>query len=112
MHSGWARHVGDAAKYTGKDAAGVFHFPGVSPEAAQWLMTERKVLGLAVDTLSLDVGTSKDFKVHYSWLPSGRWGLENAAHLDQVPASGATLVVGLPKVKDATGGPVRLIALV
>ena len=112
MHSGWARHVGDAAKYTGKDAAGVFHFPGVSPEAAQWLMKERKVLGLAVDTLSLDVGTSKDFKVHYSWLPSGRWGLENVAHLDQVPASGATLVVGLPKVKDATGGPVRLIALV
>ena len=57
MHSGWARHVGDAAKFTGKDAAGVFHFPGVSPEAAQWLMKERKVLGLAVDTLSLDVGT-------------------------------------------------------
>lgn len=112
MHSGWARHVGDAAKYTGKDAAGVFHFPGVSAEAAQWLINERKVLGLAVDTLSLDVGTSKDFKVHYSWLPSGRWGLENVAHLDEVPASGATLVVGLPKVKDATGGPVRLIALV
>ena len=57
MHSGWARHVGDAAKFTGKDAAGVFHFPGVSPEAAEWLMKERKVLGLAVDTLSLDVGT-------------------------------------------------------
>ena len=76
-----------SAKYTGKDAAGVFHFPGVSPEAAQWLMKERKVLGLAVDTLSLDDGTSKDFKVHYAWLPSGRWGLENVAHLDQVPAS-------------------------
>jgi kynurenine formamidase len=45
-------------------------------------------------------------------LPSGRWGLENVANLDKVPASGATLVVGLAKVKDATGGPVRLIALV
>jgi kynurenine formamidase len=112
MHSGWGRYVGDAAKFTGKDAAGVFHFPGVSPDAAQWLMTERKVLGLGVDTLSLDVGTSKDFKVHYSWLPSGRWGLENVANLDQVPATGATLVVGVPKVKNATGGPVRLIALV
>ena len=112
MHSGWAQHVGDAAKYTGKDAAGTFHFPGVSPEAAEWLMKERKVLGLAVDTLSLDNGPSKDFKVHYAWLPSGHWGLENVANLDQVPAVGATLVVGLPKVKDATGGPARLIALV
>jgi kynurenine formamidase len=75
-------------------------------------MTERKAAGLAVDTLSLDHGASKDFKTHYLWLPSGRWGLENVAGLDQVPPAGATLVVGAPKVKDATGGPVRLIALV
>jgi kynurenine formamidase len=112
MQSGWAQHVADAAKFTGKDSSGVFHFPGFSPEAAEWLMKERKVLGLAVDTLSLDHGPSKDFKVHYAWLPSGRWGLENVANLDKVPASGATLVVGLAKVKGATGGPVRLIALV
>ena len=50
--------------------------------------------------------------VHRVWLPSGRWGLENVANLDKVPATGATLVVGAAKVKDATGGPVRLIALV
>lgn len=112
MHSGWGRYAMDAAKYTGKDAAGMFHFPGVSPDAAQWLLAERKVLGLAVDTLSLDHGPSKDFKTHYLWLPSGRWGLENVANLDQAPAAGATLVVGAAKVKDATGGPVRLFALV
>jgi kynurenine formamidase len=112
MHSGWGRHVADTAKYTGKDPAGTFHFPGFGAEAAGWLMKERKVVGLAVDTLSLDHGPSKDFKVHYAWLPSGRWGLENVANLDKVPAAGATLVVGLAKVKDATGGPVRLFALV
>src|SRR2546428_9287319 len=88
------------------------HFPGFGPEAAEWLMQERRVAGLAVDTLSLDHGPSKDFKTHYLWLPSGRWGLENVANLDKVPAAGATLVVGIAKVKDATGGPARLIALV
>jgi kynurenine formamidase len=112
MHSGWAQHVGHATRYAGKDAAGVLHFPGVSPGAADWLMKERKVVGLAVDTLSLDNGPSKDFKVHSAWLPSGRWGLENVANLDRVPAAGATLVVGLAKIKDATGGPARLLALV
>jgi kynurenine formamidase len=112
MHSGWARYANDAAKFAGKDASGSFHFPGVSPDAAQWLLTNRKVAGLAVDTLSLDYGPSKDFKTHYTWLPSGRWGLENVAGLDKVPASGATLVVGAPKVKDATGGLTRLFALV
>ena len=112
MHSGWGAHVADAAKFLGKDAAGVLHFPGISGEAAEWLVKQRKVVGLAVDTLSLDHGPSKDFRAHLLWLPSGRWGLENVANLDKVPAAGATLVVGLAKVKDATGGPARLMALI
>ena len=112
MHSGWARHASDAGKFIGKDAAGVFHFPGIAADAAQWLLTERRVAGLAVDTLSLDHGPSKDFRTHTIWLPAGRWGLENVANLDKVPPAGATLVVGAAKVKDATGGPARLIALV
>ena len=111
MLSGWAAHAGDGAKYTGA-SGGTFHFPGFSPEAAEWLMKERSVVGLAVDTLSLDHGPSKDFRVHRLWLPSGRWGLENVANLDKAPTAGATLVVGAAKVKNATGGPVRLIALV
>ena len=41
------------------------HFPGIHPDAAEWLLKERSVVGLAVDTLSLDPGTSKDFKTHY-----------------------------------------------
>lgn len=112
MHSGWAQHAGDVGRYMGKDSAGVLHFPGFSPEAADWLLKNRRVAGLAVDTLSLDHGPSKDFKVHYSWLPAGRWGLENVANLDKVPAVGATLIVGLAKVKGATGGPTRVLALV
>ncbi len=113
MNSGWAKLVlTDTAKFTGRDIGGSFHFPGIAPEAAEWLMKERQVVGLAVDTLSLDHGPSADFTTHTLWLPSGRWGLENVANLDRLPAAGATLVVGLPKVKDATGGPVRLLALV
>jgi kynurenine formamidase len=112
MHSGWAQHAGDPPKFTGKDTAGVLHFPGFGVDAVEWLIKERKVAGLAVDTLSLDHGPSKDFKVHYAWLPSGRWGLENVANLDKVPPSGATLVVGLAKVEGATGGPARVMALV
>ncbi len=111
MLSGWGKHVADAAKYSGKDDSGTFHFPGFSHELAAWLIKERKVYGLAVDTLSLDHGASKDFKVHTTWLPTGRWGLENVANLDSVPNTGATLVVGVAKVKGATGGPARLMAL-
>ena len=111
MHSGWARHIVDTAKYVGQDAGGVMHFPGFDPDATAWLIKQRKIAGLAVDTLSLDPGNSKDFRTHVLWLGSGRWGLENVANLDSVPANGATLVVGLAKVKGATGGPARLLAL-
>jgi kynurenine formamidase len=112
MNAGWAKHVSDKVKYVGKDAGGVMHLPGIAPDAAAWLLKERKVAGLAVDTLSLDHGASKDFKTHVSWLGAGRWGLENVAGLDNVPVASATLVVGLAKVKGATGGPTRLFALV
>jgi len=112
QHSGWARYANDAARYTGKDAAGVFHFPGIHPETAEWMLTERRIVGLAVDTLSLDPGPSKDFRTHATWLPAGRWGIENIANLEQLPPTGATLIVGVPKVQGASGAPSRVFALV
>ncbi len=110
MHAGWGRHLG-SAKFLGKDAAGVLHFPGFHPDATNMLLKERRVAGIAVDTISLDHGPSKDFKTHYAWLPAGRWGLESVANLHRVPPSGATLIVGAPKIKGATGGPTRVLAL-
>ena len=73
MNSGWARHVG-SDRFTGRDAQSVLHFPGFHPEATDWLMKERRVRGMAVDTLSLDYGASTDFKTHYAWLPVGALG--------------------------------------
>ena len=113
MHSGWGElATSDPARFVGRDVGGTMHFPGFSPEAAEWLLHQREVAGLAVDSMSLDNGPSKEFRTHRLWLPAGRWGLENVANLDQVPPAGAALVVGAPKVKDATGGLARLIALV
>jgi kynurenine formamidase len=110
MHAGWGRHLG-TAKFLGKDNDGVFHFPGFHPEAAELLLKQRRVAGIAVDTISLDYGASKDFKTHTTWLPAGKWGLESVANLDKLPPRGATLVVGAPKIKGATGGPTRVLAL-
>ena len=76
------------------------------------LIEDGNTIGMAVDTLSLDYGLSADFKTHYAWLPTNRWGLENVANLDKLPASGSMLFVGAPKVRGGTGGPCRLIAMV
>ena len=111
MSSGWEIRIGDQTAYRNMDAKNVMHFPGFSPEAAEFLLKEREINGIGVDTLSVDYGPSQDFKVHYSVLPANKWGLENLANLGKVPERGATVFVGLPKVKGASGGPTRVLAL-
>ena len=110
MLSGWDARAG-GPEFRNADGDGVMHFPGFHVEAAQYLMGERNAVGIAVDTLSLDYGQSADFATHYAWLPSNRWGLEAVANLAELPSTGATLVVGGPKIKGATGGPTRVLAL-
>lgn len=109
MNSGWAAHL-RTPKFAGL-VEGKNHTPGFHPEAAALLMNERSVKGIAVDTLSLDRGIdSGEFPVHYAWLGSGRWGVECLAAMDDVPASGAYIFVGAPKVDGASGGPSRIVA--
>lgn len=111
MLSGWGDRTSGPG-FRNADSAGVMHFPGFHVEAAQMLIEETGAVGMAVDTLSLDHGPSQDFATHYAWLPTNRWGLENVANLERLPASGATLVIGVPKVRGGTGGPCRLFAMV
>ena len=111
MNSGWDERV-DGDGFRNADADGMMHFPGFHVEAAQFLLEERNVLAIAVDTLSLDYGPSPDFAAHYAWLPTNRWGMECVANLGQVPPVGATIVAGGPKIVGATGGPSRVLALV
>ncbi|MEM7654923.1 MAG: cyclase family protein [Bacteroidota bacterium] len=111
MYSGWDAYVKDP-RFRGADDAGKLHFPGFHVETTQMMMEERNIKGILVDTLSLDYGVSDDFAVHFSWLPSNRWGVECVANLGDLPASGATIIVGGPKIEGATGGPSRVLALV
>lgn len=109
MNSGWTEHVA-TDKFRNADSEGKMHFPGFHIEATQMLL-ETGAGSIAVDTLSLDHGLSGDFATHYAWLGSGRFGIENIANLDAVPAAGATIFIGAPKHKRGTGGPARIFAM-
>ena len=111
MNSGWAAHVAtDKFRNLGADGK-TMHFPGFHVDAVKQLL-EGTTKAIAVDTLSLDFGQSPDFIVHNTWLPAGRYGIEGIANLDALPAKGATIVVGAPKVRGGTGGPARVFAMV
>ena len=86
------------------------HFPGISPEAAK-VLVDRRVDGVGIDTASLDHGPSTDFRTHRILNGAGIYGLENLAALDLVPSAGATLLALPMKIRNGTGGPVRVIAL-
>ncbi len=111
MNSGWDAHVGDAAASLNLDASGLPHFPGFHPDAAAMLVNERDIVGIGVDTVSLDFGASTDFATHVTVLTAGGYGLENLAALGAVPPSGATIIVGGPRHLGASGGPTRAFAL-
>jgi kynurenine formamidase len=112
VRTGWASRVHDPVAYLNPDAAGVMHAPGFSDEVTEFLKEERSgVRAIGLDTASLDIGASADFRAHASWLPSGRYGIENLANLDQLPPSGAVVVVGAPSLAGGSGGPTRILAL-
>lgn len=115
FRTGYGKFYPDRATYfgtakTGMEAIPELHFPGVDAATMQWLLDNRKVKAVGLDTPSLDYGQSTDFKAHQVLLGADRPGFENVANLDQLPAKGI-YVVALPmKIGNGSGGPLRIIA--
>jgi kynurenine formamidase len=114
MRSGWGRYWGDREKYFGSHTpqdAKSLHFPGFSKEAAEFLVLDREINGIGIDTASIDYGPSQDFIVHQIINGADKYGLENIAHVERLPPTGTTLIALPIKIKGGTGGPVRIVAV-
>ncbi|MDQ3763919.1 MAG: cyclase family protein [Actinomycetota bacterium] len=110
MYSGWDRRVNDPAAYRNPGPDGRLHFPGFGLEAVEWLLEQRRILAIGVDTLSLDIGASTTVPVHKRLLGADRYGLENLTNLGQIPPSGAEAIVGVVPWEEGSGGPCRVLA--
>ena len=111
MNSGWDTLVGDGDAFRGGSGFPDLNFPGFSIDATDWLIAHRDVVGIGVDTMSLDPGNSSDFAVHIGFLGTGRYGVENLANLDDVPATGALGFVGPIPWAEGSGSPCRVLAV-
>jgi len=109
--TGWDSRWNSVKDYRNADSKGVMHFPGYSEDAAHFLVEGRKVVGIGIDTLSIDYGPSKDFPVHQYDLGHSVYQLENVANLDRAPASGGLVVIAPMKLEGGSGAPVRILAL-
>jgi kynurenine formamidase len=115
--TGFGKYYPDATQYLGTNEKGPegiakLHFPGIDPSLSEWLVKNRNIKAVGLDTASVDFGQSKDFKTHQILYAANIAGFENVGNLDLLPARGS-YVIALPmKIKGGSGAPLRIIAWV
>jgi len=96
----------------GAEAVALLHFPGLSAEAASWLVEKRNINAIGIDTPSIDYGQSQDFKSHVILLSKNIPAFENLTHLDQLPNKDFEVIALPMKIKGGSGAPLRIVAMI
>ena len=117
VRTGWGARWSDREAYlgtarVGPEAVADLHFPGIGPEAAQWLVNNRSVVAVGIDTPSIDYGQSADYRSHVILYEQNIAGFENLANLNMLPPAGAGVVALPMKIEGGSGGPLRIVAFV
>jgi len=116
LRTGYGKRWPDREKYLGTNERGAaavakLHFPGLHPEAARWLTTERAIRAVGLDTASIDYGQSTLFESHRILFEKNIPAFENLANLDQLPAKDFHVIALPMKIKGGSGGPLRIVAI-
>ena len=117
LHTGFSQRWPDAARYLGTNARGdeavkQLHFPGLHPDSAKWLIANRSIKAIGIDTASIDFGQSSLFESHRLLYERDIPAFENLTALERLPRRGA-FVVALPmKIRGGSGAPLRAVAIV
>ena len=115
LRTGWQSRAQDEARFLNVGENGPVT-PGPDVEASRWLANERAIAGFGVETVGIDAGAAggfdPPFPLHNFLLGAGKLGLTQLANLDELPITGALLVVSPLKLIGGTGSPSRVFAFV
>lgn len=116
LRTGYGKFWPDARQYMGTDERGPeavakLHFPGLHPEAAEWICQNRRIKGIGLDTPSIDYGQSTSFETHQILAREHIPIMENVANVSELPPTGAFLVALPMKIAGGSGAPLRIAAL-
>jgi kynurenine formamidase len=114
MRTDWSKRS-DPVAYQNFDETGQ-HTPGPDAEVVQFLIRERDCLGFGSESIGTDAGQGfhlqPPYPCHYFMHGAGRYGLQCLTNLDKLPPTGAVLICPPLKIKQGSGSPLRVLAMV
>ena len=106
---GAERYLGTTLR--GDEGARSLHFPGLHPDAARWIVANRKIRAIGIDTASIDYGPSMLFESHRELYAHDIPAFENLTSLERLPVTGAYVIARPLKIAGGSGAPLRAIAI-
>jgi kynurenine formamidase len=115
LHTGWASRASDSKTFLNVGDDKRPHYPGFGKDSAEFLTTEREVLGVGTEAVGTDAavgaGATPPFPNHSIMHGAGKFGLTQLANVDKLPAAGALIIATPLKIEHGSGSPVRVIAI-
>lgn len=105
LYTGWQHKWGDARAF-------LQQFPGFGTEATCFMLAERGIAGVGIDTHGVDPAVDSTFSINKLVLREHKIVLENLTNLDRLPPTGATLVIGILRLQGGSGAPVSVLAFI
>ncbi|MCX6365043.1 MAG: cyclase family protein [Actinobacteria bacterium] len=112
MYTGWQDKWNDPKAFFNIDGQGNLHFPGFAGDTTTWLLSDRQIAGVGIDTHGVDPGLDTSYATNTQTTGAHKIVIECLGNLDQLPATGATLVLGILRLKDGSGSPLSVMAFV
>jgi kynurenine formamidase len=112
MFTGWQYKWGHPKAFINQDAKGNLHFPGFAKATTLWLVTQRQIAGVGIDTHGVDPGLDTSYATNTEMANTHKIAIECMAHLDRLPPTGATLVLGPLALQHGSGSPLSVMALI
>lgn len=102
FHTGWQKNLKSDYYFTDN--------PGLSESATKYLISKEINL-VGIDSPSIDLGKDKTFSVHKILAKNNILIVENLSNLNKISSKQFDFIILPLKLKDATGSPVRAIAI-
>ncbi len=110
FYTGFQAYWRNPERFFNADANGGLHFPGVDGDTTAFLLRERRIVGIGIDTHGADPGQDQEFRTNKQVLENNGIVLECLNNLDQLPPRGTTVVIGALALEGGSGSPVSVMA--